>query len=164
MPRSSKSIQGCEHRKRVPITSYLDYWCRDQQNSIPSDASLPIPTPLWTFQTAQILQKANQERARLMTDRTVAGTGTGSASIASSSSAKGGRNRLGVVKKVTAAVTEQTMDEPLSLCQYRLRRTPTHAHEYGQDDSSQTTHPQRHPPRPRALEICQPRFNHTFSS
>jgi hypothetical protein len=38
-----------------------------------------------------------------MTDRTAAGTGTGSASIASSSSAKGGRNQLGVVKKVTAA-------------------------------------------------------------
>jgi hypothetical protein len=97
-----------------------------------------------------------------MTDPAAAGTGTGSASIARSSSAKGGWNRLGVVKKV-AAVTVETMDEPLSLCQYRLRRTPTHAHEYGQNDSSQTTHPQRHP-RPRTLEICQPRFNHAFSS
>jgi hypothetical protein len=66
----------------------------------------PHPHPrLWTFQTASI----------------------------ASSSGKGGCSRLGVVKKVAAA-TEETMDEPLSLCQYRLRRIPTHAHGYGQND------------------------------
>ncbi|KIM78564.1 hypothetical protein PILCRDRAFT_11032 [Piloderma croceum F 1598] len=98
---------------------------RTPKSRIPPSASMPILTPTQQQQQGhggpsklpKFLQKASQDRARLMTDPLAAVTATGSsASIASSSSSgsgrKGGSQLGGVVKKATQAQTSDSMDEP----------------------------------------------------
>jgi cysteine protease ATG4 len=85
---------------------------RTPKSRIPPSAS--SPQPKGPSKLPKFLQKANQDRARSMTDPMAAGTETGSsASIASSSSFGSGRkgdSRLGGLRGVVKKAVE-TMDE-----------------------------------------------------